>query len=623
MEKWMKTKSRVDPTFLFFLSLSQSSIPWVDLPPTGPIYALRLFIPCIYFLTTPSMDRQALLEQKRQRLQELKQRRSELASLAASLPLKPPVPVKVDFAVQVDLPVHHAALPTQVLPVEVQTHVSEVVRFSKGVQTNFEDLPDPKEPESPDPAQPDTNIEEPQAVEARKPQQILEETLQEELNKAEVGFRFSDLRLGVKDPASVEHNEKEPFNSVPGLHGFLDRPISSVCTCAKFPNILLVAYGKSPTARRSDKITDSAGLAIVFNRDSDPMVPEFFLQCTGAITTIQFSNADPFKILAGLENGRIVIWDLTDIKPSQISVLPTLQTSTLMSLGETSRQKYLHHTSPIVQIQQLDLASLLSSGFVSVCAGGLLNLWSPNFLAFPKIDSVSLCGQSYKLRDQVTASDALLLSNPVRTIDEKHSVRSPELRFLNQIMISSKNGKIYRLSNNAEKGLIAHTYSDVVDDASVVFLSISCLAELRASATTSIIVSAHNDWQLRLWDLATSSPIASIPTSTVVTHIITRPGHPFQIITLGSVTPPKMRPSIQFWDLEAKLLGPVYTFPTQDLLSRATNATFTPDGGHLMVAFANGEVSIWEIEETRLQTQATLAANSNIDEGILPLIKFL
>lgn len=567
------------------------------------------------------MDRQALLEQKRQRLQELKQRRSELAALP-SIDLKAPVAVKVDFAVQVDLPTH-----IQQTPVHTIYEQPNAPRFDKAVQTDFENEEEEKHEEIEVTHSP---VEEPQEIEPT-PQEIVEETLQTELEKTSLHFKFSDLRLGVKDlAAAAEVDTKEPFSITHGISDFLDRPISGVATSAKFPNVVLVSYGKPKSQRKTDHITHSQGLAIVFNRDATPMVPEFFLQCTSAITQIQFNVADPFKVIAGLQNGHVVIWDLTDINPSQISVLPTLQTTSLTSLGEKINLNYVRHTLPIVLLQQLDLANQLTSGFVSVCADGIINLWSPNFLAFPKADSAKL-STSEKLKDRICATDALLLSSQMRVADDKH-VR-PELRFLDQLLVGSTDGKVYRLSSrgtDSNRGNVAQIYSETetqTDDSFIespyVLLSVTCLAELRISVSKSLLVSAHNDWQLRIWDLTQSLPIATILTSTVVSLIFTRPEHPYHLITVGNVLPPKVKPCIQFWDLEAKLLGPIYTFPAPDLGSQVTSATFSANGDKLVVAFANGELKVWEIEEPRLDAQANQVGNRNIDEGILSFIQSL
>lgn len=570
------------------------------------------------------MDRQALLEQKRQRLQELKQRRSELqkSSTVSQVPSLP-VLVKVDFAVQVDPPAVNTLQTAPTSDIRPNEHRSDVKRFDKAVQTEFEEDSDIEE--IPSPPSTKENIKEeneldPVETTGLTPQELVEEALEDQLEQSKLGFSFSNLRLGVKDPGTVQEDTKEPFNVANGLTHFLDRPITHISTVIQFPELILVGYGRSKE-KKLDDISGSAGLAVIFNRNAFPMVPEFFLQCTSPITAIDFNTTDPFKIVAGLENGRVVMWDLTEVNPTQIAVLPTLQTTTLAASTNTSNHRYIHHTSPIVRIHQLDANSQLSSSIVSVSSEGILNLWSPNFLAFPKVDSVRLSGESERLKDQFSLTDSLFLLSHVRFTDEVHLAKSPEMRFLNQALVSSKNGYIYRLSSNKDKNCIASEYSVIEDQSPQVSLSVTSMAELPVTSTISIIVSGHNDWQLRVWDLAKKEPIASIPTATVVTKIVARPGHPFHIITLGSVNPPKIGPCIQFWDLQARLMSPVSTFSIIDKTCQATTACFTPDGSHVMVAFADGDINIWEIEESRLDAITSITANVSIDEGIVPLLK--
>lgn len=562
------------------------------------------------------MDRQALLEQKRQRLQELKQRRADFHALGPELAiLTPPTSVKVDFAVQVDLPIDET---TRNVPQQQSVGVlqarDDVHRFDKAIQTDFEEISDSDKPaevalQEVAPLQ----IDQPQPPAITK-EETIENALTEQLVKSNIAFHFSDLRLGIKDVASVESHTKEPFNTVTGLTGFLNRPITLIDTCAKFPDLVLVGYGRADVPKRTHSITESSGLAIIFNRKSDPFVPEFFLQCTSPITSLQFSQADPFKIVGGLENGRVVIWDLTNVDPTQIAVLPTLQTTTLASAGEKSKQHYIRHTTPIVSIQQLDVGNQLSSGIVSVSTEGILNLWSPNFLAFPRLDSVKLFSESFRSKDSMAVSDSLMLVNSVRDIDENHSSRSPELRFLSQMVVSSKNGSIYRLCNNSEKHYIASSLSGT--SAVPGFHSITSIGELQVSPTSSAIISAHTDWQLRIWDFTKPEPIATIPTPTVVTSIHIRPGHPHQFVSLGNVNPPKVGPCIHFWDLGVKLMSPVATITVPENSSVQTAASFSSDGSQLMVAFANGDLKIWEIDEVRIQSQTSTASNVSIDDGL-------
>lgn len=537
------------------------------------------------------MDRQALLEQKRQRLQELKKRRENFrndvpATSAISTSLK------VDFAVQVDL----------LRPPEIgiqhsvaSSTISSVTRFEKGVQTDFVELQVEKNPE----IHPQEQYSSLQTVQPPVPEYTVESTLEEQLARSSLETKFSGLRLGIRKHESSQLDSKEPF-TVNQTISLIDRPVTHLCTCTEFPELILVGYGPKSSTETPipDLVTESAGLAVVFNRNA--LVPEFFLQCTSTITSLKFS-LDPFRIIAGLENGRVVVWDLSDVQPTQIAILPTLQSTTLASAGQHSEKSYIHHTSPVVFIQHLD--SGLGSGIVSVSAEGVLNVWSPNFLAFPKLDSVRLA-PSDRLRDQIRATDVALLFHGLN-VDEKHA-RTPEFRFLNHMVVGLASGKIYRLFNGKDKQYVSKTLPASGQ--------VTCVIEMVVSPTLSILLSAHSDWQLRVWDMAKTEPLATIPTSTVVSRICMRPGHPFQMIMLGGVNPPKVASCIQFWDLHTRLMAPVSTISTEKY---ATSVSFALDGSHVIIGFDDGDITVWDIDETQFHE------TNNIDEGLLPLLQGL
>lgn len=572
------------------------------------------------------MDRQALLEKKRQRLLELKQRRIDfkdteiLADSIASVDVPEP-PKRVDFAVQVDLPINHESVASA--PVSESPSVS--FRFDKAVQTNFEEI---EEIEDAGKASNGIHVEVPEPIEdisEPSTEEILHSTLQEQLAESNFNINFSDLRLGIKDKA-VTVEAKAPFNSVPGLSHFLDRPITSVDTTAKFPDLLLVGYARLISAKKRSTIPHLAstpGLAIIYNRSTEPMLPEFFLQCTSGITTARFDKTDPFRVVAGLENGRVVMWDLTSVKPTQIAVLPTLQTTSLASIAEVSRHNYIHHTAPIVLIEQPAFENH-SSSIITVSAEGVINVWSLNLLAFPKLDSVKILSSNntgrVTMKDDIRISSVLVLRNSQRlSEDGNNSLHAPEYGFLNHTVLGSKNGLLYKLLNNKDKKFIKTTCTSREECFAPHIDSVTALAELPLNSTSSLVVSAHLDWHIRLWDITAASPILSIPTATLVTGIFIRPNHSFQMVTIGCVKAPEVGVSIDFWDLLERTVLPISSIPVQGSLSIA--ATFTDDGSQLVVAFGNGEICIWEIEETKLKSHIQTSTKQGIDEGIQSFLK--
>ena len=595
------------------------------------------------------MDRKEILEKKRQRLLELRKRREEISLLNVDRLLPPVVPeisTKIDFAVQVDLIPQvsdHSSEPIRTEPVQVESN-GHVHKFDKAVQTHFEDLDSEEENQDDIKAGNDLNenghAETKELVvsaedllkneisnhEVRDEAEIIKDALEAELQNIGSTFRFSKLRLGGDTVDDVKMQDVAPFNEIPGVSGFFERPISSIDVCPKFPELLLVAYGaNNHTSKDAAKqnVFTSLGLAIVFNMTSQPPVPEFFLQCTFEITTVQFDKSNPYRVIGGLANGRIVIWDLSKVEPSKVAVLPILQTTTLASIVEKQNKLYIHHTSPIVSLLQLDLNNHESSSIVSVSSDGIINSWSPNFLAFPKLDSIRISTGTDRLKDNISVSNAIMVHNAHIFSSKDRMVHVPEYRFLNQLVVGSKNGSLYRLSNNQKKQYIESVFDcpDDVPGQNTHIHSISDIAELYISSTSSFLVSSHYDWSLRLWDLNSPSPILTIPTSMIITGIYPRPSHSQQIITIGYVNPPEVGVCIDFWDFRLKAMSPVYSIGVTKKSVQSISAKFDHEGKRFFVAFDDGDVKIWEVEDMRLQSESEILKTNEADETLETLLK--
>lgn len=571
------------------------------------------------------MDRKEILEKKRQRLEELRKRREEINLLSTRLHLPviiPEVSTKADFAVQVDLPQYSKSISTE--PVEIHLSLElasngQAQRFDKAIQTHFEESisaePDGKTTESLDEI--DAVVSPP---DKENDSEMINEALQSKLSSLVPGFRFSDLRMGPKSSGEAKIEAKDPFNAVSGLSGFLNRQISSIDVCLKFPELILVAYKANRSKQRKDleylSIVSSVGLAVIFNTSAEPFVPEFFLQCTSEITTIQFEKSNPYRIIGGLKNGRVVIWDLSNVEPSKIAVFPTLQTTTLSSIVERPNTLYLHHTTSIVSILQLDVTSQESTSIISISNDGVVNAWSPNFLAFPKLDSIKLSSGTNRLKDQFSVNTALLLHHSQLLASNTHSAQDPEYRFLNQLVLGTKNGILLRLSNNKNKSNISAVFKCLDNDVSYGMHSISGIAEIPISTTSSLLISSHYDWKLRLWDLHKSSLLLTIPTSTIVTGFHPRPRHLLQLMTIGCVNLPGVGACIEFWDFLVKSMGPISTVSVPKETVQSLAAKFDDDGNRFIVAFDDGDIRIWDIEESQLHAHVEISKNSRVDEAL-------
>lgn len=575
------------------------------------------------------MDRKEILEKKRQRLEELRKRREEINLLGTKLTLplvSAKVSTKVDFAVQVDLPQHSNDNSTEIsaspLPVVLNGHVQ---KFDKAIQTYFEEAEVPEIQESISEPIADFDSETLPQDEAKDDSKTIEETLRDELSGIIPAFRFSDLRMGLKTAGETKIEAKDPFNVASGLSGFLNRQISSVDVCSKFPELILVAYKAKSSKQRRDlayaNVVSSVGLAVIFNTSADPFVPEFFLQCTSEITTIQFEKTNPYRIIGGLKNGRVVIWDLSHIEPSKIAVFPTLQTTTLTSIVERPNKLYIHHNTPIVSILQLDVTNQESSSIISISSDGVVNAWSPNFLAFPKLDSIKLSFGTNRLKDQIFVSTALLIHHSQFLASNDRVAHDPEYRFLNQMIVGTKNGVLYRLSNNKSSGNIGNVFECHENEVSLSMHSVSGIAEMSFSTTSSLLISSHYDWNLRIWDLQKSSLVLTIPTSTIVTGIYLRPNHPHQLMTIGCVRLPDVGACIEFWDFLVKSMGPISSVSIYKEKAQSFAAKFDDKGNRFIVSFDNGEIRIWDIEESKLHSHIEASKNSGVDEALSVVLK--
>lgn len=583
------------------------------------------------------MDRKEILERKRQRLEELRKRREEINLLSARLGLphlSPEVFTKVDFAVQVDFPDQPRSILTEVatllLPKIINEHVQ---RFDKGIQTYNEEstspTPDVKVPtpisESEATISP---IDESQVQDESQDQddpEKIKDIILSELSAMVPGFRFSDLRMGLKAVTEAKVEAKDPFNAASGLSGFLTRPISCIDVCSKFPELLLVAY-KADGSRPKRSLAYlgtllSVGLAIIFNASAEPFVPEFFLQCTSEITIIQFDKSNPYRIIGGLKNGRIAIWDLSHVEPSKLAVFPTLQTTTLASIVEKSKKIYIHHSAPIVSILQLSHSGHDSTIIVSISSDGVVNTWSPNFLAFPKLDSIKISSGNKRLKNGFSVNTALLVHHSQFFAGNDRLDQDPEYRFLNQLIVGSKSGVLQRLSNNKKKGNVSSIFSFVDDHIGVGIHSVSAIAEMPYSSTKSLLVSSHYDWKLRIWDLQNTSLVVAIPTSTIVTGIYPRPNNPHQIMTIGCVRPPDIGACIDFWDFLIKSMGPISGVILSKKNVQSLAAKFDSEGNRFIVSFDDGDIDFWDIEDSKLHSHIELSRKSGVDEALSDILK--
>lgn len=566
------------------------------------------------------MDRQTLLEQKRQRLQELKQKRLgkeslENRSASPSLQDANHTSNKVNVAIQVDLVSIGQSTPDyptrldKATQTETSTHPpsdEDIKDYSENDENS-----DDNENENQDDIEDDN--EDPKENQA----DTINASIQTQLKELGISYPFSNLRLGVKHHEHSMSGVESPFSEASHLSNFLNRPITCFATTPTIPNVLAVGYSKPlPSLQNyTGSIAASNGLVVLFNTSVEPMLPEFFLLATSPITTLMFDKFDSFRLVAGTDSGRVAVWDLNDVQPAQVAILPTLQTTLVTADGHDDQIVYLHHTSRIVLLHQPD-TNAASPSVVSVSSDGIINVWSLSMLAFPKLGSrkvVDPVDSVVARRKPLGVLASVMLDEQRMSSENVHAHFAPEYQFLNRTILGCRDGKMFKLRNEKATNNLVDT--SLVGGVDAVAGSVLDMAVL-LSDSASLILTCHTDWKLRLWYPTDLSCAYSIPTGTLVSKVCVRPTYPFQFVSLSTVNPPRSDCSLHFWDLTASVYSPILAVPLEHPGKNIRTVAFDKSGSHLFAGSDNGELWVWTIDNDHLLRVAEAARDPDIDGGI-------
>lgn len=570
------------------------------------------------------MDRQSLLEQKRQRLQELKLRRltantspsKSIDDLIDSLQQQPKGKL-VDVAIQVDSIVSSSTHTNPVPPVVAKPR--SLNTYDKGIQVELVETKHPNIPKSdPVPEPIPAAKQEPEAAEE------LNGSLVDSLKRlnrvlaqdADLPSLFADFTKVAVTEATIESQPQYSVEQIlPPVPG---RRVADIDISSEFIVVAYTAFHQDPKTADSaaNRIRYAPGLAIIYSIRANKPLPEFFLESSTPISKIRFERPSVTKIVGGLNDGKIVIWDVTNTEPNKINVLPSLKSSLLASIGSTiktqsntSSVKFIHHTSEIVflDIISTDSSSGGSSSIISISKDGVLNIWSTNFLASPKLNSIKLCVPSKldflqtKYVESMFVEKALLLENNIMTASKSLANHSPEYRFLDRVVVGTSSGKMYKLTNDKTNGFIDTTY-DVEPNKFDTFVAnkASSIIELHHK-NEPFIVTSHYNWTLQIWRLTSVTPIVTIPTSSLIIDSCPRPNHPLQFVTVGTIKDSKLLPIVLFWDLGVNLMTPLFevSLPAQDT-TYANPVRFNTDGSKLLIGLNDASVVVWDIDDAAL-----------------------
>lgn len=535
------------------------------------------------------MDRQTLLEQKRQRLQELKLRRTgnagstqddaQVAQLIEKL-LSPSVVKMVSVAVQVDLT--GTAGSSQQFERKIDPD-KENLTYDKGVQATTEEIVETEA----DVAQPKERLEKETLTEVEFTDTYsLNAAIVKSIkliNKVHVSKLTNPVVIDTN--AITDYSEKIDFKVRSGVTqnpfvksgsiSNVDRPVQCIAMSPHFSELTVVAFA-SKAGRNS-----SPGLAVIYSIKNNTLFPEYYLHCSTPITTIQFDSNASHKIIAGLADGKIVIWDLQNRQKSTVAVLPLLQTPlfSALSLADTNVQLQ-PHTMPVTSIIQLNVDG--NDLIVSFSLDGVVNTWSTNLLATPKLETVRLFlpkrnNEFSNFRDPVRITSALLATER----REDDNTTGSEHKFLNSIVVASESGRLFQLSNNPREEHIAKSTPQ-----QELFDNLTDSVEING-----LVLTSHLDWTLKLWLESLLEPLVTIPTKTPILRIARRPGAVNHIVTLGLAN--KSPAVVEFWDLENSLFKSILDIPIDVTV---TSVAFG-DMETLLLGHEDGTVSKWDINK--------------------------
>lgn len=325
------------------------------------------------------MDRHQLLEQKRQRLEELRSRKK---------PENDHKPPKKDFAIQKDWEVPPVVTlneritidkAVQIGPENENTEKSDKI---EGEDDQNKELVQQKSPEDQKYSHFHTN-------EATSPHlhnwSVINATLRDAIR---------DLgKLSIPQPP-------RDYASAPKM---MSIPTN------KFQKLSTTFHG-TPTAMAKSSINGL--LAVAYSRkavvySTEPQLfPEYYLESSSPITAILFDSETPSRIIGGLKSGSVVVWDLENQISKAVAHLPSIR-SPMFPIAPSIKHKhtFLHHKSAVC-----GLVYRHGSEFASISHDGVVNAWSSHILAAPHRDSIQLDNSVQKVfpRIGLKSSDALI-----------------------------------------------------------------------------------------------------------------------------------------------------------------------------------------------------------------------
>ena len=510
-------------------------------------------------MSISSIDRQQLLEQKRQRLQELKQKRllQQQQQSSPSLSLSPlptreispsfvgqPIRKSVDVSTQTQLDVSITVDSKEIVE-------KEVSKYNKAVQTS-----PPIEQDILEDTTPDRNVQ------FNNKQEIHESELNEALTRS---IKLVN-KLHITNTIILDNGNQElkNGNTTSGIEKWAIFDTKQYMVSIDInDNLLAIAFTKN--------ITNDA---IIYNIDTPNLFPEYYLNSLSQIEILKFDKFNRNRIIGGLKNGGICIWELND---TQISLMPVLSTPLYTSLMNTVGKSITLHSSKIVFLKQILIDGNVC--IMSISQEGILNIWSTNLLAEPKM--------SFKIFDKEKNLDGFQISGGVYLGAEEVVGTG----FISDIIVSANDGNLY----NAKGDLVHENSSKTMTH---------CLKQLG-----NYIITSHSEWNLKLWNKDELDLFKEIPVPYIVQDIVIRPiKSSLQFATIGYSNLTNGKQVVDLWDLKKRLYSPIATIIETDdeIIKTAFN-----NSGDKLVIIAKTNIIIYNIDESLKEFKS-----NDFDKGI-------
>lgn len=627
-----------------------------------------------------NMDRKAALEQKKKRLRELKQRRLEhdlsksIGYNEEDIELVKKTKAqgsRVSVAIQTDLVFEteqntieqRVALPNDVVD-------KEVFRPEKGVQVDG-----PLEHTFSTTIPNDIDSSQSEAGEAGEASDDSTETSNLEVDENAINLQVKDAfkklghilvetehdigyELSFKDRVREEmektkSSQTEMANPMKLLYKVSATQLRSaryIEISPHFNDLIAVCYGTSKLPKRDiirqgkrhllSAYTNMDGLVIIYKVKSSKMIPEFYLLANAAVSIISFSRRDPQKIIGGLSNGQVVIWNLIDSKHkhAQVATLPLLISpvySTISTVKSINNDiKFIPHTSLICSIEQSDLKQ---DQFVTICSEGIVNIWSINLLACPRFNSLQIKKIDHT-GTEFSKDSILHILKGIYTYGVAPSVTSHqtddlsntlmEYKVLNNIFLGCLNGELVKLSNKTENFIDFILRSDNKENSNSDILAsptVLSLKHIKLDENFLFLISSALDMTIKIWDLKHKTTLVSIPITYLAFEIAINPFRMAQFVTVGLFEDTNNNltvPVLEFWDLKSKVMSAIYrlTLPAgesslPDASLYAVSASFRSEN-ELIVGLNNGEVIYYSIDQRLFLAGSEEARHNEIHNGI-------